>query len=73
MRDFLARQFQFLKGRVAGGVDAKTYPRTQDLGRWVPQVTMPRAPRMQIPGGTNLVDLFYLAGSLIRTYTPPLK
>jgi hypothetical protein len=50
---------------VSGGMDVKTDPRTQDLGRRVPQVTMPRAPRMQIPGGTNLIDLFYLATSPI--------
>lgn len=50
---------------MSGGVDVKTYPRTQDLGRRVPRVAMPRAPRMQIPGGTNLVDLFYLATSPI--------
>jgi hypothetical protein len=58
---------------VSGGVDVKAYPQTQNLGRRVPRVTIPRAPGMQIPGGTNLVDLYYLATFPIRTYTPPLK
>jgi len=30
----------------------KKYPLVEDLGRPVPRVAMPRAPRMQVPGGT---------------------
>ena len=47
------------------GVDVKKYPQVETLGWPVPRVAMPRAPRMQVPGGTNLVDLFYLATSPI--------
>jgi len=33
-------------------MDVKTYPRAKDLIQPLPQVAMPRAPRMQVPGGT---------------------
>ena len=50
---------------MSGGVDVKKYPWVEDLGQPVPRVAMRRAPRMQVPGGTTLPSLSYLAGSLI--------
>jgi len=38
----------------------KKYSLVEDLRQ-----PMPRAPRMQVPGSTNLLDLFYLATSPI--------
>ncbi len=55
---FLEEQFHFLEGRVSGGVGVKMYPRVGPLGRPMPRVAMQRAPRMQFPGGTNLLYLF---------------
>ena len=37
---------------MSGGVGVKTYPRAEDLIQQVPRVAMPRASRMQVPGGT---------------------
>jgi REP element-mobilizing transposase RayT len=37
---------------VSGRVDVKKYPRAENLGQPVPRVSKPRAPRMQVPGGT---------------------
>ena len=37
---------------MSGGVHVKTYPWAEDLIQPMPRVAMPRAPRMQVPGGT---------------------
>ena len=33
-------------------VEMKMYPRAEDLIQPLPRVAMPRAPRLQVPGGT---------------------
>jgi len=37
---------------VSGEVVVKKYPRVGTLDRPLPRVAMPRAPRLQVPGGT---------------------
>ena len=37
---------------MSGGVGVKKYPWVENLGHPLPRVAMPRAPRMQVPGGT---------------------
>jgi hypothetical protein len=56
-----------LGGNALGGATVKPYPLGEDLGRSVPRVAMPRAPRMHAPGGTNLLYLFCLATSPITS------
>jgi hypothetical protein len=47
---------------VSGGVDVKNHSLVEDLRQ-----PMSRAPRMQVPEGTNLLNLFYLATSPITS------
>jgi len=51
----------------------KKYSRVEDLDRPLPQVVMPHAPRVQDPGGTNQLCLFYLATSPITPYLSDLE
>ena len=56
---------------MSGGVDVKPYPWVEDLLQPVPRVAMPRAPRMQVPGGTTLLYLSYLAAAPITDDAGP--